>query len=82
MIKIGRDQHLKLSPQSHISFYKVLFEKEHSKPPLGKDLWQELFMSPVALIFFSDPPFSKFGTVRNPAAEGGGADIVESDIAL
>ena len=82
MIKIGPDQHLKLSPQSHILFHKVLFEKEHSKPPPGKDLWQELFMSPTALIFFSDPPFSKFGTVRNPAAEGGGVDTVESDTAL
>ena len=30
--KAGQDQHLKLSLQSHISFYKLLFDKEHSKP--------------------------------------------------
>ena len=32
--KTCQDQHLKMSQQSHILFYEVLFEKEHSKPPL------------------------------------------------
>ena len=33
MAKIGQDQHLKLSPKSLILFYKVFFDKKHSKLP-------------------------------------------------
>ena len=60
--KIGQDQHLKLGLQCHILFYKVFFNKGHSKPPsrLPKYLWQELLKSPQALIYFSDlPPLFK-----------------------
>ena len=55
LAKTGQDQHLKLSPQSHILFYKVFLDKEHSEPP-GKYLWKELFKSPQTLFF---PDFAK-----------------------
>ena len=35
LVKTGQSQHLKLSLQSHIFFYKVIFDKEHSKPLSG-----------------------------------------------
>ena len=38
LAKIDQDEHLKLSPQSHILFQNVFFDKKHSKP-LGKYLW-------------------------------------------
>ena len=31
--KTGQDKHLKLSPQSHILFYKVFFDKEYTGLP-------------------------------------------------
>ena len=52
LAKTGQDQHLKFSPQSYILILKVFFDKKHSKPPAGKYIWQELFKSPRALIFF------------------------------
>ena len=53
LAKIGQDQHLKLSSQGHILFYKVLFDKEHK-------LFRSPFPSP-SHSFFSDPPFQNFG---------------------
>ena len=61
----------KLSPQNHISFYKVFFDKKHSKPP-GKYLCQGLVKTTQALIFFLITPFSKFGTEGCPPSKKGG----------
>ena len=71
---------MKLSPQSHILFYKDFLDLEHSNPA-GKYLWQELLKSPQGLIFFLTPlapqPFSKFGT-ESSSQQKGGADTVET----
>ena len=49
---------------SQSRFYKIRLAL-HFKPP-GKYLWKELFKSHSGTHFFSDPPFSKFGTERCP----------------
>ena len=73
MAKTGQDQYLKLSPQSHILFYKVLFDKE--QPPSKYLLWQELLKCPQTLIFFLISPFSKFGTESCTSQEEGGSEV-------
>ena len=66
----------RLSPQNHISFYKVFFDKKYSKfPSPSKYLWQRLFKIPQTLIFFLILPFSKFGTECCPPSRKG-ADTV------
>ena len=56
-----------------VSFYKVFFDKEHSKLPPGKYLWQRLFKTPQALIFFwPPPPFQNLGLELVPPTERGG----------
>ena len=60
LAKVGLDQHLKLSPQSHILFYKVFFDKEDCKPPKQISV-AGTFQFPSGTHFFSDPPFSKCG---------------------
>ena len=41
LAKTGQDQHLKLSPQCHILFYKVFFDKKYGKHQ-AKYLWQKV----------------------------------------
>ena len=75
LAETGQDQHLKLSPQSYILFWKVFFLTETVIPP-GKYPRQELFKSP----HFSEAPFSKFGTESCPPSRKGGRDTVLSQI--
>ena len=56
LAKTSLDQHLKLSPESHILFVKVFFDKKYNKASLGKNLWQQLLQGTR---FFYDPTFSK-----------------------
>ena len=46
LAKIGQDQHLKLSPQSHILFLEVFFDKKHRAS-------QEIIISYPSLSKFS-----------------------------
>ena len=49
--KIGQDQHLKLSPQSHILYLEVVFDKKHSKP-LQANIHGRNSLSPPSHSFF------------------------------
>ena len=50
MAKTVQDQHLKFCPQNHIPFYKVLFDKKHSKTTRMKEAHKA---SNSALLLFS-----------------------------
>ena len=53
----------KLSPQNDISFYKVFFDKKHSKPhPPAYICGKDSLRPPPDTQFFYDPLFPKFGT--------------------
>ena len=56
LAKTSQDQHLKLTPQIRILFYKVFPDKIRSKQI---SVAETLFKSPQASIFFSHSPFSK-----------------------
>ena len=72
LAKTGRDQHLIWNHQSHILFYKVLFDKEQSKPLMAKICGRNSLSLPQAT------PFSKFGTEScHPSANQKGWKGVE-----
>ena len=73
----------KFSPQNHISFYKVFFDKKHSKPPsppLQANICDSNSLRPTrhSFLFWSDP-FPNLGLKVVPPAEreGGGPDTVK-----
>ena len=73
----------KFSPQNHISFYKVFFDKKHSKPPslpLQANNCDSNSLRPTrhSFLFWSDP-FPNLGLKVVPPAEreGGGPDTVK-----
>ena len=71
--KTGQDQHLKLSPQSHLLFYIVFFDKKRT-PEVNICGCNSL--SPLRFAFFSDPSFSKCGTESCLSSRKGTADTV------
>ena len=75
MAKTGQDQHLELSPESHILFYKVFFDKDYSNPPKEISLAGNLKVSPGSHFFLS-LIFSKFGTGNCPPRRKGAANLI------
>ena len=70
LVKTVQNEHLKLSPQSHILFLSLFFTRNIVSPP-GKYPWQELFKS-LRVAYFS-----KFGIESCPPAKRG-ADTVRA----
>ena len=67
---------MRLSPQSpHIFFYKVLFDKDYSKPSRQTSV-AELFKFPPDTHFFSDPPFLGLKVVLSKRKDREGTDTV------
>ena len=76
MAKTGKDQDLKLSPQSHILFLKAFFDKKHGKHPLSRaNIHGRNSLSPARHSFFSDPlPLFKIWEWKlSPQQKGGGS---------
>ena len=56
----------KLSPQRHISFYSVFFDRKYTKAPRQISVAGSLWKLPKPSIFFFDLHFSKFETESCP----------------
>ena len=57
-----QDLRFELSPQSHILFYNVYFDKGNSKPTLANVCYRNSLSHPRHLCFFWFPPFQNLGT--------------------
>ena len=82
-LKQAKINNWRFSPQNHISFYKVFFDKKHSKPPsppLQANICESNSLRPTrhSFLFWSDP-FPNLGLKVVPPAEreGGGPDTVK-----
>ena len=71
LAKKGQDQHFKLTHQSHILFYKVLFDKEHLSPPPKANICDKNSLCTPGTLFFLIPRFQKFGTKVCPPQQKG-----------
>ena len=69
-----QDQQWKLSPQSHILFLKVFFDKKHSKPHRQIIHCRNYLRPPRHSFFFWSPPFQslRLKVVRKQKGMGGG----------
>ena len=71
----------KFSPQNHISFYKVFFDKKHSPPPPKKkaNICDKDSLRTTRHSFFSDSPLFKIWDWRlSPTSRKGGTNTVKS----
>ena len=73
LAKTGQDQHLKLSPQCHILFYKVIFDKKHSKPTQVNIFGSNSLIPPGINIFFWSSLFKLWHRKLPPTPQKGGS---------
>ena len=66
LTKTGQDQHLKLTPQIHILFYKIFFDKTRSKPFHANLCDSNPAEVPLGIIIFLIPSFQNVGLKVSP----------------